>query len=77
MTAKNELAANAARWATVAKNELPQDVGFIMILFPKDGVGGANGVLVANVNNDGVKDQLKDTLRRYSDQKRVWTPGDN
>lgn len=75
MTAKNELAANAARWATAAKNELPADVGFIMVFFPKDGVGGNAGVCVANVNNEGVMAQLKDTLRRYNEQPKIWTPG--
>ena len=72
MTNKNELATNLSRWATVAKNELPPDVGFIMIAFPK--TGGDLGACISNVPNDQVRTQLKDTLRRFSEQSIIWTP---
>lgn len=77
MSSKKEMAANAARWATVAKNELPPDMGFIMIFFPKDAIGGASGACISNVNNEGTKDQLKATLKRYGEQSVIWTPGSN
>lgn len=71
---KRELAANATRWMTVARKELPPNVGCIMLFFPKDGIGQAQGVLVGNVPQQGVIDELKAVIRRWTDQQRIIVP---
>lgn len=69
-----ELAANATRWMSVARRELPPNVGCVMIFFPKDGAGRAQGVLVGNVPQEALIDELKAVVRRWTDQQRIIIP---
>ena len=65
----DELAVNAARWAKVAKNELPGGLGFLFSFFPKDQPGKA--VLVSNVNNEQLRSQLRAILDRLNEHRRI------
>lgn len=68
-----EIAYNAARWAELARRELPRSVGFIMLMFPKDQIGQGRGVAVGNVNQEAIKDELRAVVKRWSDHPRILT----
>lgn len=73
---RDELAANAVRWAQVAKGELPRKVGFIFIFFQREAIGQAKGVTVANVRTEAIKDELKAVVKRFGEQRRIILPGE-
>lgn len=70
----DEMAYNATRWAELAKKELPRSLGFIFMFFPKSDIGHGRGLLVANVNTEAVKDELKSVVKRWGDAPRIYVP---
>jgi len=70
-TGPKELAHNATRWATVAKKELPEDVGFVFLFFPRSSLDKGKGVFVSNLSKEEAMEQLRATLRRYGELDRI------
>jgi hypothetical protein len=58
-TTKAELSYNIDRWAGIAQKEMPPDVGFIMIIFPKGSGSGEANYIAANLPQEQVKERLK------------------
>jgi RNA-binding protein YhbY len=65
MTTKRELAVNATRWAEALKADIPQDIGYVLIMFDKGAIGQKSGVVIANVNREGVLAELKSVLAEH------------
>jgi hypothetical protein len=76
-TPKDELVYNTTRWASIAKKELPPDIGFVFLFFTRGQIGEGRGVVVGNVRQDAIRDELNAVLRRWGDQRRVIIPDEN
>lgn len=72
----DEIAYNVSRWGIVAKKECPRRLGFIFMFFPRDAIGQAKGAIVANVNNEAVKDELRAAVKRWADGRKIILPGE-
>lgn len=75
------LAYNASRWAQIAKEDFNKqrikNIGFIFMFFPRDAIGQAKGVVVANVNQEAMKDEMRAAVKRWGDQRKILMPGED
>lgn len=55
------------------KKDIPGDVGWVLIFFPKHEPGKC--ALVSNINEREMRDQIAALQKRWSDHPRIIIPG--
>jgi hypothetical protein len=69
-TSQDEIRDNATRWAALADKELPKDIGFIFVFFPRE--GGKAGV-ASNADKPRLRKELKDLLHTVEGSSLIYT----
>lgn len=73
-TSNEEIAANASRLAKWVMQDLPKDVGFVLMVFPKDAEGQQSACL-SNCGKDRVARELKGAHGRLGDRLIIESGG--
>lgn len=71
-TSKDEIRDNCTRWAALCDKEIPKDLGYIFIVFPRE--GGSSAAVASNADKHRLRKELKDILKQIEGSSLIISP---